>query len=121
MAGVSRGSYMNIAVSIALYATVCKELHLPLRYLLLLSSIATAMAIVYHMCIANSTSHKWKEACRCMNPCGSKGRQSSCLSCGLRVVALTNAALTSHRAQMFSMLDFAATIFWMAVGCMRFT
>ena len=31
VAGVSRGSYMNITVSIALYAVVCKELGLPLR------------------------------------------------------------------------------------------
>lgn len=32
VAGVSRGSYMNIVVSIALYATMCKEQHLPLRF-----------------------------------------------------------------------------------------
>ncbi|KAL3141758.1 hypothetical protein ABBQ32_004438 [Trebouxia sp. C0010 RCD-2024] len=32
VAGVSRGSYMNIAVSIALYATMCKEQHIPLRF-----------------------------------------------------------------------------------------
>lgn len=31
VAGVSRGSYMNITVSIALYAVICKELDLPLR------------------------------------------------------------------------------------------
>ena len=31
VAGVSRGSYMNITVSIALYATMCKEQGLPLR------------------------------------------------------------------------------------------
>lgn len=32
VAGVSRGSYMNLTVSIALYATMCKELGLPLRF-----------------------------------------------------------------------------------------
>lgn len=38
VAGVSRGSYMNIAVSIALYATMCKEQHIPLRYTPVLSN-----------------------------------------------------------------------------------
>ncbi|KAL0042826.1 hypothetical protein WJX79_000975 [Trebouxia sp. C0005] len=32
VAGVSRGSYMNITTSVALYAVICKELGLPLRF-----------------------------------------------------------------------------------------
>ncbi|DBB11402.1 TPA: hypothetical protein ACH3X3_006818 [Trebouxia sp. C0006] len=32
VAGVSRGSYMNITTSVALYAVICKELNLPLRF-----------------------------------------------------------------------------------------